>query len=66
MSGLWVFRLATSDFIPNTVLVLLTSKDHFHLKFRKLGCTGRIDEDESDVELGAGTVDTTDGMRRVC
>ena len=66
MSGLWVFRLATSDFVPNTVLALLKSKDHFHLKFRKLGCTGRADEDGSGIELGAGTVDTSGGMRQAC
>ena len=32
--------------------------------FRKLGCTGRAGECGSDVELGAGTVDTTDLVRR--
>ena len=32
--------------------------------FRKLGCTGRAGEGGSDVELGAGTVDTTGLLRR--
>ena len=31
---------------------------------RKLGCTGRAGEYGSDVELGAGTVDTTGLIRR--
>ena len=66
VSGLYVFRLTTSNFILNSILALLKFKDRFHLMFRKLGCTGRADEDRIGVRLGAGTVDTTDGMRRAC
>ena len=50
----------------NYILALLMFKDSFYRWFRKLGCTGRADEDGSDVELGAGTVDTTGGLRRTC
>ena len=59
-------RLTTSDFILKTVLKLPRSKGRVHLMFRKLGCTGRAGEGESDVELGAGTVDTTGLVRRAC
>ena len=59
MSGLWVFCLAIFDFILNTILVLLRSKDVFHLEFRKLGCTGRADEDPLDAGLDSGTIHIT-------
>ena len=65
MSGLWVFHLSTYDFIPNTILVLLESKDVFYLKFRKLGCTGRVDEDDPDVGLDAGTIHITDLVKHL-
>ena len=35
------------------------SKDVFHLKFREGGCTGRADEDRSDVGLDSGTLHIT-------
>ena len=59
MSGLWVFRLVTFDFMLNIMLALPRSKDVFHLKFRKLGCTGRADEDHSDVGLDSGSIHIT-------
>ena len=63
----WVFRLAASDFVLNTVLKLLRYNGRVHLMFRKLGCTGRAGEGRSDVEPGAGIVDTTTGLvRRAC
>ena len=66
LAGVWVFRLATSDFVLNTVLKLLRSKGRVHLMLRKLGCTGRAGEGRSDVELGSGNVDTTGLIRRAC
>ena len=64
-SWTWVFSLATSNFILNTVLAVLRAKCFCHLMFRKLECIGRAGECGSDVELGAGTVDTTGLIRRV-
>ena len=65
MSGLWIFRLATLNSILNTILALLRSKYVFHLKFRKLGCTGRAVEDHSDVGLDSGSVHITGLVKRL-
>ena len=66
MSGLRVFRLATVDFILSTILALLRSKGVFPLKFRKLGCTGRADEDHSEVGLDSGTIYITGLVKHLC
>ena len=46
------------------MLKLLSVKGFYHLIFRKLEGTGRAGESGSDVELGAGTIDTTGLVRR--
>ena len=53
-------------FILNNVPKLLRSQGFCHLMFRKLECTGRAGEGGSDVEVGAGAVDTSGLVRRVC
>ena len=56
--------LATSYIYTEYCTKLLSTKGFCHLMFRKLEGTDRAGESGSDVELGAGTADTTGLVRR--